>query len=73
MNWLKALFASNRKRNELNEGFVLEISRPGKEWIVKVNDVYWRAMSVSDVNLLPGDRIQVIGQENIKLLISPIL
>ena len=72
MDWWKGVFASSRKKNDFSEGFVLEIYRPGEEWIVKVNDVYWRALSVSETDLSPGDRIQVIRQENIKLLISPL-
>lgn len=65
------LFSNYKQSDELNEGIVQQVYRPGEEWIVRVNDVYWHALSPNGSNFLPGDRIQVIGQKNIKLLISP--
>jgi membrane protein implicated in regulation of membrane protease activity len=54
------------------QGTVVEIVIPNKEWRVCVNGVYWSAEALSPINLLPKDKFYVMGRENIKLFIRPI-
>jgi membrane protein implicated in regulation of membrane protease activity len=54
------------------EGTVTEVIRPGKEWRVSVDGVYWSANALTYVELFPGDDFQVIGRKGIKLMIRPV-
>ncbi|MEL7331802.1 MAG: NfeD family protein [Cyanobacteria bacterium J06560_2] len=73
MRLFDELFGSRHRLNEFGEGVVLETVRPGKEWVVRVDDVYWHAIAAAENNFSPGDRIRVIRQEKTKLIISPIV
>ncbi|WP_163695343.1 NfeD family protein [Adonisia turfae] len=53
------------------EGIVDEVLKPYQEWRVKVHGVYWHACSQVNFNFSPGDHIQVVGRNNLKLVIAP--
>jgi membrane protein implicated in regulation of membrane protease activity len=51
-------------------GVVDSIVNQGQEWRIRVHGVYWTAMATQPVEFNLGDRVQVIGRQNIKLIIS---
>jgi membrane protein implicated in regulation of membrane protease activity len=53
------------------EGVVDEIVLQGKAWRVRFASSYWPAKSVRPAVLLPGDRVRVVGLDNITLLVDP--
>ena len=53
------------------EGVVDEIVIQGKAWRVRFASSYWPAKSVRPAVLMPGDRVRVVGLENITLLVDP--
>lgn len=53
------------------EGVIEAVLEPAHEWRIRVQGVYWRARSSMNTNFQPGDRIRVIGRDEIKLLIVP--
>ena len=57
--------------NDFEEGIVIGVVREGKEWVVRIHGVYWRARSYGTANFLPGEHIKVVGRKGIKLLIVP--
>jgi membrane protein implicated in regulation of membrane protease activity len=53
------------------EGVVDEIVIQGKAWRVRFASSYWPAKSVRPAELMPGDRVRVVGLDNITLLVDP--
>jgi membrane protein implicated in regulation of membrane protease activity len=53
------------------EGVVDEIVIQGKAWRVRFAASYWPAKSVRPAVLMPGDRVRVVGLDNITLLVDP--
>lgn len=53
------------------EGVVDEIVIQGKAWRVRFAASYWPAKSIRPAVLLPGDRVRVVGLDNITLLVDP--
>jgi membrane protein implicated in regulation of membrane protease activity len=51
-------------------GVVDSVVQQGMEWRVRVYGVYWTALATEPVQLLPGDRIQVVGRQNQTLIIT---
>jgi membrane protein implicated in regulation of membrane protease activity len=52
------------------EGTIDSVSKPGIEWIVRINGVYWKARSaVSGVQFRVGDLVKPISRQGNKLLI----
>lgn len=66
------MFPNKWTETNCDKGIVDEVLRPKQEWRVKVHGVYWHALSKADFNFSPGDYVQVVGRNNLKLLISPI-
>ncbi|MEM9808579.1 MAG: NfeD family protein [Cyanobacteria bacterium P01_D01_bin.56] len=54
------------------EGVVIEVVRPGHEWVVRVHDVYWHARTLTQSDFVPEERVQVAGRDGHKLLIEPL-
>jgi membrane protein implicated in regulation of membrane protease activity len=63
---------SNRQdlQDKIINGVIDSVIQQGQEWRVYVQGRYWGALAVQPVDLQPGDRIQVVGRQNIKLLIT---
>lgn len=53
----------------MQHGVVDEILAPQRECRVKVHGVYWHAISQGNFDFVPGDQVQVVGRQNLKLLI----
>ncbi len=53
------------------EGIVDEIVIQGKAWRVRFAASYWPAKSVRPAVLMPGDRVRIVGLDNITLLVDP--
>lgn len=58
--------------NHLEQGIVDEVFASYKECRVKLHGVYWHAISQGDFDLVPGDYVQVVGRQNLKLVITPL-
>jgi membrane protein implicated in regulation of membrane protease activity len=56
--------------NQTINGVIDSVVRQEHEWRVQVYGVYWTALATQPVRLLPGDRIQVVGRQNQKLIIT---
>jgi len=51
-------------------GVIDSVIQQGMEWRVRVYGVYWMALATQPIQLLPGDRIQVVGRTNQTLIIT---
>lgn len=61
----------NRKRME-QEAIVTDVSRQGREWRVRYQGTFWTAYcTLPDMEFYPGDRVYVVGRQNIALMILP--
>jgi len=54
----------------LEEGIVTDVVIDGKEWVVRINGIYWHARSRNRSNFSPGDPIKVTGRKGLKLFIA---
>jgi membrane protein implicated in regulation of membrane protease activity len=55
-----------------DQGEVIKVIHPNKEWRVRFQATDWTARSTSAIVLRPGDQVRVVGIENISLWIEPI-
>lgn len=62
----------NDSKERVKEGVIDEVLEPRHEWRVKVHGVYWHARTKGNANFSPGDHVQVVGRNDLKLLIVPI-
>ncbi len=53
-----------------SEGVIDKVIHQGHKWRVRVHGVYWFAQSVKPAHFLPGDYVQVVGRQNMTLLID---
>ena len=63
---------SNRQdfRDQSISGVIDSVVRQRHEWRVRVHGVYWSAIASQPIELLPGNHIQVVGRQNVKLIIT---
>jgi len=57
-------------RGQPMSGVIESVVRQGHEWRVRVSGVYWSAITTRPVELCPGDSVEVVGRQNLKLIIS---
>lgn len=63
---------SDPNRKQIAEAIVTDVSRQGREWRVRYQGTFWKAYcTLVDVELHPGDRVYVVGRQNIALMILP--
>jgi membrane protein implicated in regulation of membrane protease activity len=55
-----------------DQGEVIKVVRPEKEWRVRFQATDWTARSLNPLVLHPGDRVRVTNIQNITLWIEPI-
>lgn len=68
-------FRCNKAPLVIDKCEVKVIIKNGKEWRVKFNGVYWRAVLHPEATsqiLLPGDHMKVVDRQGLKLRIAPI-
>ncbi|WOD37450.1 NfeD family protein [Nodosilinea sp. E11] len=54
------------------KGVIHSVVKPGMEWVVRVNGVYWTARAaLADHSFNPGDTIRPIDRQGNTLLIEP--
>jgi membrane protein implicated in regulation of membrane protease activity len=52
------------------EAIVDELTEFKNRWRVKFHGVYWFAQSQVPMNLVPGDRVCIVGRRNLYLIIG---
>ena len=58
--------------NELiGEATVDQLIRPGNTGRVRFQASWWPAVCEQDISLAPGERVYVVGHDNITLLVEP--
>jgi membrane protein implicated in regulation of membrane protease activity len=65
-------FVSRHKQSFTDQGEVIKVIRPEKEWRVRFQATDWTARSTSALVLRPRDLIRITDIENITLWIEPI-
>lgn len=53
------------------EAIIDRVVHPGKEWRVRYQASFWKARAAGpQMDLAPGDRVRVVGRQNLALLIQ---
>ena len=63
---------NNHPSNHVEQGIIDEVFVAHKECRVKVLGVFWHAISPSICDLVPGNYVQIIGRQNLKLVVTPL-
>lgn len=69
---MRVLEQSKLRSPYRGEAIVDQVTRQNECCRVKFRGVYWSAEAVSPFPLHPNDRVKVVGQKNLVLLIKPL-
>lgn len=63
---------SNTGQTVISEAIIDEILVPGHQWRIRFRGSFWVAESLVVNNFLPGDRVEVVARQGLKLIIEPL-
>jgi membrane protein implicated in regulation of membrane protease activity len=68
-----ARFAAQKTKSFFDyEGKVYKVVEPGREWRISYRGGYWTARSRSRADFRVGDRVRVVEQDRMTLIIEPL-